>query len=217
MPWTAVWDLLLPPICLGCERLLRPEARRGLCTRCEPLCPPLVGEARDQGGITACHAYDGPLVRALQQLKYGAAAGWAGPLGRLLAGDPKLHAAGDGRPWDAIVAIPRQRDRRRRFGLDHARLLRRHALAHAGLPRRDVVELVRVRSGPAQVELDAAARRRNMIGAFAVARPASARGRRVLVLDDVTTTGATLQAARDALVAAGAAEVGALALLRTPA
>ncbi len=216
MPWAILWELLLPPICLGCERLLRSAAIRGLCSQCAPLCPPLAADLRSLGGITACYAYDGPLARALQQLKYGGAAGWAGPLGRLLAAEPLLRAAGDGRRWDAVVAIPRQRDRRRRYGLDHARLLRHHALAHAGVPTRERVALVRVRDRPAQVDLNAAARRDNMHGVFAVAQPAKIAGRRVLVLDDVTTTGATLRAARDALLGAGAAEVGALALLRTP-
>ncbi|HSE94698.1 MAG TPA: phosphoribosyltransferase family protein, partial [Methylomirabilota bacterium] len=72
--------------------------------------------------------------------------------------------------------------------------------------------LRRVRPTRPQTELDGAARRANVRGAFAVPRPARVTGRRLLLVDDVLTTGATLRAAATALRTAGAATVGVLVL-----
>jgi predicted amidophosphoribosyltransferase len=74
--------------------------------------------------------------------------------------------------------------------------------------------LVRARPTLPQADLDAAARRANVRDAFRVSRPGEVRGRRVLLVDDVLTTGATVGAAAGALLAAGAAAVGVLTLAR---
>jgi len=75
--------------------------------------------------------------------------------------------------------------------------------------------LRRRRATPPQTDLSLTRRLENVRGAFVAPEPEKAEGRRILVVDDVTTTGATLRACVAALEEAGASEVGALALLRT--
>lgn len=207
-------SLLFPPVCLGCGVLLRREASPTLplCRGCAREHVPLPPAAVVQGDIWAVHAYAGPLLRALGRLKFHGQPAWAGPLGAVLSTSPVLR-----RPWDAIIPVPLHPSRLRSRGYNQAALLCRFARGWLPSPRPPLWPrgLARPRATAPQHRLPAAERRDNLRGAFTVPRPALVRGRRVLVVDDVTTTGATLCAARQALVAAGAAEVGALALLRT--
>lgn len=206
-------SLLFPPICPGCGLLLRRSASPALplCLRCEPEHVPLPPHARCIDGTWAVHAYAGPLLRALHRLKFHRQPAWAGPLGRVLAASPALA-----QPWDALVPVPLHPTRLRERGYNQSLLLARFARRAAPVrPPLRPAWLVRPRDTAPQHRLPAASRRDNLRGAFAVPRPALVRGRRILLVDDVTTTGATLHATRQALLEAGAAEVGALALLRT--
>ncbi|MEM7151200.1 MAG: ComF family protein [Myxococcota bacterium] len=205
--------LLFPPVCLGCGLLLRPDAppQLPLCRRCGLEHEPLPPTARVHDEIWAVHAYGGPLLRALTRLKFQHQAAWAGPLGSLLAGSPVF----DPTRWDALVPIPLHPRRQRERGFNQATLLARHARRRgARIPLRPRW-LRRVRATAPQHRLPSPARRHNLDQAFVAPRPARVAGRRVLLIDDVTTTGATFIAARQALLAAGAQAVGALALLRT--
>lgn len=144
----------------------------------------------------------------------------AGPLGRLLAQEPALLASPDGAPHDLVVPVPLHWRRRLVRGFDQSEELARWALAHA---RRHGQEppplghrvLARVRATAPQTDLDADARAANLAAAFEVRRPDLVEGRRVLLIDDVTTTGATARACLQALTDAGARSVLALTLLRT--
>lgn len=203
-------DLLFPPVCLGCRRLLRDDPALPLCSLCLPEHEPLPGTGRRVGGIEAIHAYAGPLARAVAALKFSGQLELAGPLGRLLSRADLL-----GQPWDALIPVPLHPWRALRRGYNQAELLARWTLRHAGQPAALLLPrlLRRVRATPPQTAQNAATRRQNLAEAF-VAAPAAA-GRRLLVLDDVTTTGATLEACLAALRRAGASEVAGLALLRT--
>ena len=180
-------DLLFPPVCVACRRLLRGPQPLPLCSLCRPEQQPLPPAARHVGGVEAMHAYHGPL-------------------GRLLPAADLLR-----RDWDAVVPVPLHPWRALLRGYNQAALLARWALpaGHRLRPRL----LRRVRATAPQTGQDAAARRHNLHGAFA-AGPA-ATGLRLLVIDDVTTTGATLAACLTALRAAGAREAAGLALLRS--
>jgi ComF family protein len=202
-------EFLFPPVCLGCRRLLRDDLPLPLCTVCRAGHVPLPPAQRHLDGAEALHAYDGPLARAVAALKYRGEVELAGPLGRLLAG-----ADAFARPWDLVAPVPLHPWRAVLRGYNQAALLAQWALRHAGGPPRLAPRLLRrLRATPPQADLDREARRRNLLGAFGVRLPVA--GRRVLVVDDVTTTGATLAACLAALRAAGAAEVAGLALLRT--
>lgn len=206
--------LLFPPVCAGCGLLLRRDAplTLPLCLRCTAEHQPLPPDAIHHAGIWAVHAYAGPLLRALHRLKFHGQPAWAGPLGAVLSVSPVLA-----HPWDAWVPVPLHPRRLRSRGYNQAALLARHARRHRPGPRPPLRPrwLRRQRATTPQHRLPAKARHHNLHEAFFVPHPARVRGRRILLIDDVTTTGTTLDAATRALRAAGAAQVGALALLRT--
>jgi ComF family protein len=205
LPW------LLPDLCLQCNALLAVPRAPALCLRCAGDLAPLPAAARCVGGIEACYPYDGALAAALWRLKFRGRLDLAGPLGAAMC-DAEVWS----RPWDAIVPVPLHWRRTLTRGYNQALLLARGACRR--LDRAPAVRhgwLARRRAGAPARSLPPAARRTSVDGAFVVRRPARVRGRRVLLLDDVATTGATLHACRDALHEAGAAEVGALALMRT--
>jgi predicted amidophosphoribosyltransferase len=225
-----VLEFAFPPVCLGCRRLLRAAVPAGsppLCRRCAPELGHLAPEARRVGDIEALFLYEGPLAGAVVRLKFGNQLDLAGPLGRVLAAAPVWREG-----WDLVAPAPLHWRRAWLRGYNQAALLARWAVrARATVPaapgpaaavgpgaaepppRLEPGLLRRVRATAPQTDLDRAARSDNLAGAIAVgARPVA--GRRVLVIDDVTTTGATLGACLDALRAAGAARAAGLALLR---
>jgi ComF family protein len=202
-----VWATLFPPVCLG-------------CSRCRPLQARLSDAERSSGSIRASWAYDGPLSQAVGALKFEGALSLAGPLGRLLAQESALLEGPDGEPHDLVVPVPLHWRRRMARGFDQAEELARWALVHARRRGQEPAPLghrvlARVRATVPQTDLDAEARAANLAAAFVVRRPELVQGRRVLLIDDVTTTGATARACLQALTDAGAASVFALALLRT--
>jgi ComF family protein len=120
-----------------------------------------------------------------------------------------------GTPIVAVVSVPPASDRRHQRGYDPAELLAQQCAQHLRLPLwRDVLR--RTRQAPPQRGFDAPARRTNADGLFTCTSAANRRvaGQRLLVVDDVTTTGATLDAIATALAAAGAAQVWGLTLAR---
>jgi len=190
-------DALVPPRCAGCG-----DAGSWLCPRCVSEGDPVVVHSGPLI-VRGVAAHEGPLREAVHRFKYSGERGLAAELGalvaRLIAGD----LAG-GVALDAVVAVPLHPDRARARGYDQAALLAAEAAARVGLPRSG--GLYRVRPSRPQVDLDRAERSRNVEGAF-VAVAGSLDGVRVALVDDVATTGATLRAAADAALAAGAAAV----------
>ncbi len=116
------------------------------------------------------------------------------------------------RDGDCLIPVPLHTARERERGYNQARLLAEELGRRIGLP---VIchAIYRVRATQPQVHLDAPARRANVAGAFA-AGPASMRGRRPVLVDDVCTTAATLSACAEVLWQAGAAQVFAYTLAR---
>lgn len=216
-----MWDLAFPRICLGCDRLLREDAIPHLCTRCRPQQARLPDALAQRGSVRASWSYEGPLSRAVVALKFEARLAFAGPLAELLAAEARLRTLSDGSAVELLVPVPLHWRRRVMRGFDQAQLLASWTLRHARrreprahLPRLACGLLRRVRATTPQTSLLAAAREANLRGAFEVPDGAAVRGRRLLVLDDVTTTGATAHACIESLLRAGAARVEALALLR---
>lgn len=147
------------------------------------------------------------LRTVLYRYKYDRDLAAVGPLAALLDARCPLALGG----YDLVVPVPLHLARLRWRGFNQAQLLiaplaRRHGV------RCDAFALERVRPTSPQVRLDAAARRRNVRGAFAVARRDAMRGRTVLLFDDVFTSGATVDACARALLDAGAAAVDVLTL-----
>lgn len=150
-----------------------------------------------------------PLKRALQRYKYVPDVSLAPALGRLLLAHCPLTPVS----YDVLVPVPLHIRRLRWRGFNQAQLLARHVARQHRLPL-DPFSLERARATDPQVELDDDARRRNVAGAFVVPDPARVRGRRVLLVDDVYTTGATANECSRTLLRAGARHVDVLVLAR---
>lgn len=162
---------------------------------------------------SACQAplrYAAPLDRLLPRFKFHAGLAEGRLLGALVRQRVRPEPG-----IDVLVPLPLYAARLGRRGYNQALELARPLARAWHLPLRPAA-LRRVRDTAPQSELDAAARRRNVRGAFAADADA-VRGRRVLLLDDVITTGATVGEAASALLAAGAIEVRVLAAARAAA
>lgn len=156
-----------------------------------------------RGRLHAAGSYAGPLARAVRRFKYKGERGLAAELGDLVAARVAADMA-TGLVLDVVVPAVLHPRRAEVRGYDQATLLAGVVAARTGLPLR--APLRRVRETRAQVELDGAARSRNVRGAF-ISEAGSLRGLRVALVDDVATTGATLAAASSAIRAAGARDV----------
>ena len=213
----ALLDVLLPPTCPGCGlegRTLCERCRRVMARRMsEPAGAPL-GLAVDLpfglAQLEWCCAYTGPARAALHRLKYDGELRLVEPLGDLMA--ERWRRSGIGGDW--LVPVPVHAQRRRERGFDQAELLARAVGRRLGMPV--VQALERAEQTAAQHRLGRRARSANVGQAFKAA-PASRgrlRGRWMIVVDDVVTTGATLEGCARVLYEEGAGAVSGLALAR---
>ncbi|HZP40133.1 MAG TPA: double zinc ribbon domain-containing protein [Candidatus Binatia bacterium] len=230
-------DAVFPPACEVCDAGLPAGAAVALCAACRagmPPPPPVqctvcgVPGAFPAGACPPCRARPPAFRRAraaalyvpdarganavaiaVQRLKYGGRRRLAAPLGALLAA--RYPFARD----VLVVPVPLHPHRLRVRGFNQAALLARALARRRALPVA-ASALVRTRATAAQPGLCAAARRSNLHAAFRVARPGLVRGRSILLVDDVLTTGATADACAVALRMAGAACVDVYTLGRAP-
>lgn len=206
-----------PPTCLGCGCVLaaHPADDVFVCTGCRFDLSPLPPEFEFESGIWATQGYDGPVARAARGLKFHGRTELAGSLALLLA----QSRVWDGN-WTAVVPVPLHRVRLLRRGYNQAELLARWAVRQLRKRGHNIALaprlLRRTRATLPQTEIAARDRFSNVNGAFDVPKRHAqlVQNARIVVVDDVTTTGATLQACRQALEQAGAAATCGLALAR---
>jgi ComF family protein len=224
-------DLLLPPACGVCGALVDDRAA--------VLCPDCLAEFEPVGGVLcarcglpgadpcpACRdtpgplsrlrsgwAYEGALQQAILRMKLGRRIELAEEIGARLAALPL--PGWDWQELDLLTPVPLHAERLHTRGFNQAAVIAR-ALGRRHARPLSLDHLVRCRATPEQARTqDRAARLANVRGAFAVRAGHPFAGQRVALVDDVVTTGATLRAAAEALLAAGAKEVRGVSVART--
>ena len=200
--------LLFPDRCAGCARF-----GALLCRHCQAALVPYPEEPRQSppsmADVRIAFIFQSPLREIVHQLKYYRVQRLAQPLGALLA----MHLATHPLAVDAVLPVPLHPTRLAERGFNQAEALACEVARVLHLPLLND-ELVRIRITEQQARLDAQHRRENMRGAF-YWRKTAAPPRRVLLVDDIMTTGATMSACAEALRAAGTDIVYGLALARS--
>jgi len=225
-------DIVLPPHCVACGVLL-PGAHPPLCTTCRQAlleiaagtcqqcgqpagglpCPVCGFHPRPLCWIAPVWVYGGPLADLIIDFKRRGTPLLAEFFARQLARRARENLA-DGNNVDLLVPVPLHPARLARRGFNQSLLLARRVARLLGRPLAANL-LRRHRDTPVQADLAGRrARRENVRGAFRVSRPRRVAGRRLCLVDDVVTTGATLEACARTLLDAGATSVAALALAR---
>ncbi len=194
IPW------LTEPICSHCGRVVsRPMLRCAACQK-NPLFP--------LERVRAATIFANPIPDLIHQLKYNGLFALAEPLAGLM-----VEAWSNWKiPVDLVVAVPLHPDREKKRGYNQSDLLVTHFCKKLNLEK-GVRALQRIRNTPPQVGLNASNRQLNVANAFQ-ADPNQVAGKDVVLVDDVCTTGSTLKAGAEALLAAGAGRVSGYCLAR---
>ena len=209
-----VWCLFFPARCLKCGKAVRPE--RFFCPECAASLPegplrrefPLPGEDGGFLEVAALLPYEGEFRHTLYRLKFQEERALAKPLAALMA-----QAVGQwGREFDGVVWVPMSPKKLQQRGYNQSQLLAKALAKELGLPWWTLLE--QARETATQHNLTRAQRADNVRGAYRAR--AEAAGQRLLLVDDIVTTGATLRACAQALYEAGAQSVGAVCAARTP-
>lgn len=207
------------PVCPDCLRPVAPFSAEFFCLRCrtpflnprplnsEGLCRLCAAGATAFDGAWTCGAYDGRLRDLIHLFKYRRMIPLARLFGRMMA-----RAYPRELQFDFLVPVPAHWRRRFSRGFDQSLLLARELSRHTGIPV--LCALRRTRHTAPQAGLTRRQRRDNIRGCFETKDPRAVSGRRLLLIDDVLTTGATANAAAAALRRSGAAHVGVYTLAR---
>lgn len=183
--WLA--DLVAPSGCAACDL----STSLLFCEACAPTV-----EAAESG--EGAFAYGGAIASAILRLKYSGRSDLAARLGAAMCA--RGPAPGE---VDLVVPVPLHPMRAAERGFNQSALLARPIARHLGVPLR-ARTLERIRDTPKQAALDRASRHMNVAAAFRCRDAKAVSGRRVLLVDDVRTTGATMTECRVALEEAGA-------------
>lgn len=214
-PSERLLDILLPRTCCGCREDLPPPLSGPLCGDCLLLLKPRRKAPANRGlawlkAAEAAYAYRAPVPALLHAFKYEGRASVGAALGGWMAGLwPGRERLG---ACDALVPVPLHRARERARGFNQALIL---AKAVARSARTPVIEaLLRTRAGAAQARSPRAERAGKLRGAFRLKDGVRVEGLRLVLIDDVLTSGETLEACARELLKAGAEEVRAFVLAR---
>lgn len=208
-------NLLFPMKCPFCRRILeREELPDGLCVNCGRTLPRTHEAGRQSfDGVEECISplwYRDAVRESIHRYKFKDREVYAKAYARLMADSVREYMEGG---WDWITWVPLSKKRRRRRGYDQAKLLAAALEKELGgiaipLLRKDIHTMAQ------SLIKDEAARRANVAGVYTAVDRARLIGKRILLVDDVVTTGATLSECAVTLLAAGAVEIRAVTLAR---
>lgn len=200
-----ILHMLFPPKCVLCGKVLEKE-ETDLCRVCRVDAPEYPSGKRKLqflDSFAAVWYYEGNVRRSLLRYKFYNARSFAAPYGRLLA--MKLmreHPEG----FDVLTWVPVSRLRKLRRGYDQVELLAKAAGRELGMTPVPLLKKVRNNRKQSTV-VGTAERRANVLGVYRELDPQAIRGKRILLLDDILTTGATAGECARVLLTAGAKEV----------
>ncbi len=222
-----VLDIFAPPRCVVCEKVgtwLCDECAQQLPLFCAPLCPRCGRPESSQSVCRVCQKT--PLnvapIRAtflfqdevrdiIHALKYRGARTILAPLAKRMAEAWRYHKMES----DLLIPVPLHANREAERGYNQSVLIARVLGSQIGIPVAEDA-LTRVRDTMSQTKLNQVERKKNVSDAFAYSAATQLDGKRVTLIDDVATTGATLEACAVVLVANGAKSVNAFTLARAP-
>ena len=214
--WDSILDILFPPRCKFCGALLD-KASLAPCRKCEKadfwLTPAQAVVSGTEYSRCVCAVwYQDPLRTEISRFKFQNHPDHAKAYGPVLAKQIRFFLPG---AYDCITWVPVSQATLKKRGYDQAQLLAEETAKALGTQAVPLLE--KVRNNPAQSSLtDGRKRESNVAGVYAVPDPNLVKGQRVLVIDDIRTTGATLEEAARTLRKAGASQILAAAFCRTP-
>ena len=199
-----ILDLIYPPKCAFCGKLLRKD-ETDLCGKCRRTLPEISGPIKRGENFRQCwsvYDYEGAVVDSIHRFKFGGMQQYAQVYGRLIA----MMLLRCKVEFDVLTWVPISKKRRRKRGYEQTLLIAKTVAAELGC---DCVQtLKKVKDNPPQsLQKSAANRRGNVLNAYQAVHPERFSGKRVLLIDDIITTGATLGECSKTLRMAGAAQV----------
>ena len=216
MNWnTMLLDLLFPPKCIFCRSLLE-SSKEQICLKCQRELPWLVGDtARRMVGFTeGCVSpltYQEDVRESIHRFKFNGRSWYSETYGILLAQCVQDHLEGK---YDMISWVPVSKQRKRERGYDQSFLLAYEMGTHLG--QQPVELLKKIKHNPPQSGQNSGrARRRNVKNVYTAPWPQRLLGKRILLVDDIVTTGETLSECARTLKMAGAGDIVCVTLAST--
>jgi ComF family protein len=236
LPW--LLNLIFPPVCPICKTLINgkgenliicPDCRQAIRPVHPPYCPhcglpypagtgedhpcaPCLKEKWYFAIHRSCALYEGALKEAIHRFKYEGVFTLVRVFGDLL--QPAFQILSRDYPADVMVPVPLHIRRLRERGFNQALLIVKELSKRTGIPYAERA-LKKIKDTPVQITLKRRERRKNLSRAFAVGDEEAIRGKVVVLVDDVYTTGATVNECSRVLLRAGAAQVAVLTVART--
>lgn len=206
--------LLYPPRCPFCGRVLEDWEDEGMCHRCQKTLPWCSGDGKRVDFCRACLSplyYQDGVRRGMHRYKFWGGQDYAQVFGMLMA---QCLTDGWGEPMDGITWVPLSSKKLHQRGYDQSLLLAQRVGELTGLEVVSTLDKVRHTRQQSRI-VSPSARRANVAGAYQLREDAEVAGKHIVLVDDVVTSGATLEECAACLLQGGAEEVVALTLAQT--
>ena len=208
-------DLLFPTKCVFCRELMKPGPP-GICPKCQETIRQTEKGSTRKGDFFSCCVsalyYEGLVRDSIRRYKFGGVQAYSHVYGELVA--ERVYEQ-YGEDYDILTWVPLSPDRRRQRGFDQTERIARDAARR--LCRKPVRTLRKRRGIKPQSSSGSPEKRKvNIAGAYRVIDPGTVQGKRILLIDDIITSGSTLSECAKTLLLAGAEEVLCASLARTP-